>query len=406
MSSRASNRDGGWPAIAYEQAVWTSDYELGTASRAQIRRHRGHYAAAVPAVIQRLTVRTSSEVASLADEASAEIARFDAEMGQELAPFASLLLRSESAASSRIENLTASARAIAEAEVLDDAGTSNAAQIVANTRAMTAAIALSQSLTSEAILAMHDALMRAHDPSIAGRWRSQQVWIGGSHLGPHDADFVPPVHHRVPGAIKDLVGFMDRDDVPIIIQAAITHAQFETIHPFVDGNGRTGRALVHALLRGKGLIRHVTVPVSAGLLVDVDSYFNALSDFRSGDLDAIVTQFANASFAATANARSLVSKLRATRESWSEQVTARRGSGTWRIADLLISQPVVNAAVIARHLDIAPNNVYAPLRPLLDAGVINQVGDAKRGRLWRSNEVLRALDAFAARAGKRGAPRA
>jgi len=401
VSSASSRRRDGWPAITYESAAWSTDAEVGAASRAQVRKHKGSYNAAIPARIRGSEVIVSEQVAALADEASAEIARFDAEMGQELAPFTSLLLRSESAASSRIENLTASARAIAEAELRGSAGASNAAQIVANTRAMTAAINLSQSLTSESILVMHDALMRPHDPRIAGRWRTQQVWIGGSHLGPHDAHFVPPLHRRVPGAIDDLIAFIDRDDVPVVIQAAIAHAQFETIHPFIDGNGRTGRALVHALLRGKGLTRHVTVPVSAGLLVDVDSYFQALGEYRRGDLGPIVTEFANASFASITNAKELIMKLRSIRQSWTEQVKARRGSNTWRIADLLITQPVVNAAVIAQHLDIAPNNVYAPIRPLIDAGAITQIGDTKRGRIWRSNDVLRALDAFAARAGKR-----
>lgn len=405
MSSPSSRRRGGWPAVAYESAAWSTDAQVGAASRAQVRKHKGSYEAAIPARIQGARVEISEQVAALADEAGAEIARFDAEMGQELAPFTALLLRSESAASSRIENLTASARAIAEAELLDTAGASNAAQIVANTRAMSAAIDLSQSLTSDAILVMHDALMRPHDPNIAGRWRTQQVWIGGSYLGPHDADFVPPLHRRVPGAIDDLVAFMDRDDVPVVIQAAIAHAQFETIHPFIDGNGRTGRALVHALLRGKGLARHVTVPVSAGLLADVGAYFQALDGYRRGDLDPIVTQFANASFASTANARALIMTLRSIRQTWTEQIKARRGSNTWRIADLVITQPVVNAAGIAQHLGIAPNNVYAPLRPLIDAGAVVQIGDTKRGRIWRSDEVLRALDAFAARAGKRHAPR-
>lgn len=392
-----------WPAIGYEKVAWTSRYEQGTASRGQIRKHQGPYRASVPGLIRRVPVSVSTDVLAQVEEAAAEIARFDAEMGADLAPFAALLLRSESSASSRIENLTASARAIAEAEVLDlgegISGSSNAAQIVANTRAMTAAIALSRELSSDAILAMHDALMRPHHPDIAGRWRSEQVWIGGSFLGPHDADFVPPQHHRVPRFIDDLVEFMRRDDVPILIQAAIAHAQFETIHPFADGNGRTGRALVHALLRGKGLTRQVTVPVSAGLLVDVDSYFRALSDYRNGNIDTIISSFADASFAATRNARVLVARLRSIRQAWDNTVRARRGSNTWRIADLLMTQPVVSASFVADRLDIAHKNVYGPLQPLIDAGVLTPTSDAKRGRLWRSTEVLRGLDAFAARAG-------
>jgi len=117
--------------------------------------------------------------------------------------------------------------------------------------------------------------MEAHWPDIAGRWREQQVWIGGSRFGPHEADFIPPHHDRVPAAMADLAAFMARPDLPVLTQAAIAHAQFETIHPFPDGNGRVGRALVHSLLKAGGLARSVTVPVSAGLLGDTGTYFAA-----------------------------------------------------------------------------------------------------------------------------------
>jgi len=250
---------------------------------------------------------------------------------------------------------------------------------------------------------MHDALMRPHVPDIAGRWRTEQVWIGGGRLGPHRALFVPPQHTRVAAAMGDLVAFMDRDDLPVLVQAAVAHAQFETIHPFADGNGRTGRALIHSLIRGKGLTRNVTVPVSAGLLVDVDSYFAALTAYRSGDPEAIITRLVDACFVAVTNGRALIGDLRAIRASWDERITARRGANTWRIADLLLAHPVLDATSIARSLGIAPSNVYAPITPIIEAGILTQTNDRKRGQIWRSTEVLTALDAFAARAGKRRA---
>lgn len=403
MSSIGRTSPGQWPALAFEEAAWVSRYEQGSASRNEIRKHQGPYSAAIPAEIAELDVQVPGELSAAVDEAAVEIARFDEQMGADIAPFAALLLRSESAASSQIENLTASARAIAEAELAGGAGASNAAQVVANTRAMSAAIDLSSDLSTEAILAMHDALMRPHDPDIAGRWRSEQVWIGGGRLGPHHAQFVPPQHSRVPSAMDDLIAFMDRDDMPAMVQAAIAHAQFETIHPFADGNGRTGRALIHALLRGKGLTRNVTVPVSAGLLVDIDAYFAALNAYRSGNPEAMIARLADASFAAVANGRALVEELREIRGSWEDRIKVRRGANTWRIADLLFAHPVLNAETIATALEIAPSNVYAPVEPLLAAGVLTQANDKRRGQVWRSKEVLTALDAFAARAGKRRA---
>lgn len=368
-----------------------------------VRKQSGRYRAAVTPAIADLDLTVESGVLADADDASREITRFDAELGEEIAPFASLLLRSESAASSRIENLTASARAIAEAELPGaGSGKRNAAEVVANTRAMTAAINLAGNIGADAILAMHKALMGDHAPAMAGRWRADQVWIGGGNYGPVGALFIPPRHEAVPAAIDDLIAFASRDDIPALIQIAIAHAQFETIHPFPDGNGRTGRALVQAMLRHRGLTRKVTVPVSAGLLVDTGRYFDALTAYRDGDAAPIIERMSEASILAVINGRQLVADLRNVRASWEERITARRDSAVWRIADLLMRRPVVNSAVLSAELGILVGNVPRYLESLIDAGVLKEFTDRARNRAWRAPEVLAVLDDFAERAGRRG----
>jgi len=401
--SKTEQRSPAWPAVEYEQLPWVSS-EFGPVSRSARRRLAEPYDAAIVPTIVDATIALPSEVAALVEEAAAEIARFDAELGSEIAPFSAVLLRSESAASSRIENLTASARAIAEAE-LGARRSGNSPLIVANTRAMTAAVELAGQIDGEAILRMHEALLGASAPTIAGRWRDEQVWIGGSNVSPHGAAFVPPQANRVVPAIEDLVRYIGRDDVPVLAHAAIAHAQFETIHPFPDGNGRTGRAILHAHLKHKALTRNVTVPISAGLLVDTDAYFAALTAYRAGDPMAIVEQVANASFAAIGNGRTLVDELRQVRATWEEQVAARRDSAVWKVVDVLLRHPVVNAALLAAELGIAPQNTYRLLGTLVDAGVLVEFTDKKRNRLWRAPDVLDALDRFAARAGRRRAGR-
>jgi Fic family protein len=248
---------------------------------------------------------------------------------------------------------------------------------------------------------MHHALMNESDPSNAGRWRTEQVWIGGGNLGPHLALFVPPHHDRVADAIDDLVGFIERTDLPVLAHAALAHAQFETIHPFTDGNGRTGRALVQAMLRHGQLTRNVTVPVSAGLLSDTNAYFDALTTYRLGDPFAIVSQFAQAAFKAVANGRVLVDDLRRVRQRWQGLIKARSDSAVWRLADLLLRRPVVNARVAAEALGLDVGNVHRYITPLLDARILAVSLDVKRNQVWRAAEVLGALDAFAARAGRR-----
>ena len=392
-----SARSTGWPPVQYEDHDWVGSIDV---PRRWQSTFSGPYRSAVVPEIAQLDPVVSAATAALADEATAELARFDAEMGSEIAPFGAILLRSESAASSRIENLTASAKAVALAE-LGDTSKRNATEIVANTSAMTAAIALADRLDNPAILALHAALLEQHDPRIAGKWRTAQVWIGSSSYGPHTASFVPPHHTRVAAAIDDLVRFMQRDDLPVLPQATIAHAQFETIHPFPDGNGRTGRAIVHCLLRGKRLTRQVTVPVSAGLLTDTERYFDALTAYRAGDIQPIVERFAEASFDSLVNGRQLVTELRVIRNEWSDSITSRRQATVWRALDVVFRHPVLDNALVQSELDVSAMGAEAAITELVEIGALQEITGGRRNRRYAAIPVLAALDAFAERAGRR-----
>ena len=391
-----------WPPVRFERRPWDHDPDLPAPRRVRAE-HRGDYRAAVPASIAGLAVvPVGAETSALATEAATEIARFDAEFGASAMAFAPLLLRSESASSSQIEHLTSSARAIALAD-LGRTGRNNADLIVSNVRAMQAGLNLAERLDGDAILAMHRVLMEPHWPEIAGRWREQQVWIGGSRFGPHEADFIPPHHDRVPAGMADLSAFMTRTDIPVLTHAAIAHAQFETIHPFPDGNGRVGRALVHALMKAGGLARSVTVPMSAGLLGDTGPYFAALTAYRGGDPEPIVKVMAEATFPAIGNGRRLAADLRTARARWADLITARRGAAAHRLADLLIQHPVVDMPLVARELSLATSNAQNAIDRLDDDGVLQLIGKGARDRVWEAPEVISALDGFAKRAKRRSA---
>lgn len=383
--------------ITYETVRW----EPQQGRPAGAGRALGTYHPAVPASIAGLTLDQSATVLAEAEAASREITRFDAELGGEVAPFAAVLLRSESAASSQIENLTASARAIAEAELPGVQAKRNAEMVVANTAAMQAALSLSDRVDAAAVLAMHRALMATQPRHTPGEFRTEPVWIGGGST-PVGATFVGPRHHLIPPAIADLIEFIQRTDIPTLPQIAVAHAQFETIHPFTDGNGRTGRALVQAMLRNKGLSRQLTVPVSAGLLADTGAYFAALTSYRDGDAAPIIECFSRASSRAVDNGRLLVTDLRDIRQRWNHQIVARSDSAVWTVADLLTRRPVVNAALLAAELGIDSTNAHRYLAPLTEAGILIETTHRARNRIWRAPEVLAALDEFADRAGRRG----
>ena len=383
--------------ITYETVRWEPQHGRPAVGG----RAFGSYHPAVPATVAGLTLDLPPAVLAEAEAAGREITRFDAELGGEVAPFAAVLLRSESAASSQIENLTASARAIAEAELPGVRAKRNAEMIVANTAAMQAALSLSDTVDAAAILAMHGALMATQPRHTPGKFRTEAVWIGGGST-PVGATFVGPRPELIPAAISDLIEFARRTDIPAFPQIAVAHAQFETIHPFTDGNGRTGRALVQAMLRNKGLTRQLTVPVSAGLLDDTGAYFDALTSYREGDAAPIVECFSRASSRAIINCRLLVADLRDIRRQWTQKIVARSDSAVWKVADLLTRRPVVNAALLAAELGIDSTNAHRYLTPLTEAGILIETTNKVRNRIWRAPEVLAALDAFAERAGRRG----
>lgn len=184
----------------------------------------------------------------------------------------------------------------------------------------------------------------------------------------------------------------------MLTHAAIAHAQFETIHPFPDGNGRTGRALIHAMLRNAGVTRNVAVPVSAGLLSDTGRYFDALTAYREGDIAQIVTVVADAAFLAVSNGGQLVEDLNRTRNAWDERITARRGSGASRLKDLLLKQPVISVKMVQVELEISQPAAQQAINRFVEAGVLVKTNSAKRNRFWATGEVLTALDEFGARA--------
>lgn len=400
MPNNATFKDpSNWPALTYEMRSWerTGD-EIG--SRRAKMRAKGDYRAAIPPFISSIEVKLDSDTQALADDASAELARFDAQSGNITAPFTSLLLRTESASSSEIENLTSSAKQLALAEI-GAASSPNAKLIFANVQAMAAALELSDDISEVSIIAMHEALLADSTPTFVGKFRDQQVWIGGGSLSPHSAQFVPPHHNLVPDLMADLVKFSHRTDIPVLAHCAIAHAQFETIHPFPDGNGRTGRALIHSMLRHGGLTRNITVPVSAGLLGDTKSYFDALEAYRAGDISAIIAAVAEAAFEAISNGRQLINDLQSVAGRWQSEITSRRGSAPTSLKKLLIRQPVVTAKIVARELGVTEVSAQAAIDKLVGAGALEQTNNWKRNRIWHAPEVLSALDAFGERARRR-----
>ena len=223
-------------------------------------------------------------------EAETAIARLNGQASAlaDTEALARLLLRAESVASSRIEGLEIGARRLLRAEAARKQGEPTrdvtAAEVLGNIDAMSAAISEIEpggQITVDTLLGFHRRLLETTWQSrYAGQLRERQNWIGGSEYNPCSAVFVPPPHELIPELVEDLCAFCNTESLPAVAQAAIAHAQFETIHPFADGNGRTGRALIQLVLRRRGLATRVLPPISLVLATWAKDYVDGLTANR------------------------------------------------------------------------------------------------------------------------------
>lgn len=381
------------------QKSWQYDSTLDAPAR---YRRACRYEAFIPDELASLDVRLDARIAGLVSEAEHALRELNAEGGAALDPLARLLLRTESIASSKVEGMQVGVRELARAEARAESGMAagpTAAEVLANIDAMVLAVddaAESQRFGKRQIVAIHRRLLE-HAPHkrIAGRVRTSQNWIGGNDYNPCGADFVPPPPDEVERLLRDLCGAIEDDTLPPLVQAALIHAQFETIHPFDDGNGRTGRALVHVVLRRRDIAPRFVAPISVVFAGAKERYLDGLTLFRFDEHGVAkwIEQFAAATLRATRLARAYVAAVEALRERWRDQLhdtggAPRPHAAAWAIIDLLPAHPMISAPVAVAVTGRAKGRVYEAIEQLVAAGVLLPLSEGKRNRWWEAAGLL------------------
>lgn len=340
-----------------------------------------------------------ADVAAVVSEAERAVIELNHMADPALKSLSRMLLRTESIASSKVEGMHADIRSIARAEARRSLGRSisrQVAEIIANIDAMQIGVdhvAAGEEVSSQALCEIHSALMsQSIVPLSPGKIRSRQNWIGGNDINPCGAAYVPPPAEEVTPLLDDLSRFCNSDLHPPMVQAAVAHAQFETIHPFDDGNGRTGRALVQVLLKRCGLAPEVVPPISIVLYQRRDSYIRGLTNFRQGQVGDWLLLFAEAMAQAAQLAiayRGLVADLQ---EFWRERLrlvgNPRADAAAWSIIDALPAFPVVSVADVANAIGRSEQNVRQAVTQLEEAGVLTRIGTSRRYRLWEPQGLL------------------
>ena len=357
------------------------------------------YDAFVPERLADLSFTMDGATAGVVSDAEGAIHELNAHRSDALASLARLLLRTESLSSSRVEGLAVGARALARAELRAEVGMrvgTTAREVLANVDAMQAAMdtaSADRPFTAAEIVGIHQRVMaHASNRHIAELVRTVQNWIGGNDYNPCGADFVPPPPEHVEPLLEDLTDAVNQDDLPPIVQAAVVHAQFETIHPFEDGNGRTGRALVQVVLRRRGIAPRYVPPVSVILAAERDAYIDGLGEFRFGDPTRWVARFATAcARAATLASRYLdaVTDLQAEwRRLLASAANPRADAGAWVLIEALPARPVISTAGAITATGRTKAAAHVAVRQLVDAGVLLPLSTSKRNRLWEALGLL------------------
>lgn len=220
-----------------------------------------------------------------------------------------------------------------------------------------------------------------------------QNWIGGSDYSARNALYVPPPSDAIASHIDDVLVFANRDDMPVLAQAAVAHAQFESIHPFTYGNGRIGRALIKAILRRRRATTRVVVPFASALVAHRDRYFDVLGSYRSGHLEPLINLFASASHIAATQSRATAQRLAEIPDEWAEMVgRVRAGSAAVKLLALLPTRPVLTAEGASAALGGPVSSVYAAIDRLHVAGVLRPLTHRKRNQIWGASLILDELD--------------
>ncbi len=354
------------------------------------------------------------EVAAQVADAESALARLEAStvstMGYET--FARLLLRAEAVASSRIEGLEIGARRLLRFDAARRLGfelrDETAREVLSNIDAMTWAIEAVEPLgkiTLEMLLETHRRLLSGSGiPEYGGRLRKVQNWIVGSNYHPCLASFVPPPPECVPSLMDDLIAFCNESSLPVLAQAAAAHAQFETIHPFVDGNGRTGRVLIHMILRRRALSLSVLPPVSLFLAAWVRDYVDGLIAFRyvggpdsaaaGSGINHWIRFFAAACLGAVEAADYFAQQVRGLQSAWRDRVgPVRSDSGVNLLIEALPDAPVITAAMAAGIMGRSFPAASRAIERLAHAGVLVQAGVGRRNRFYEVPGLIDVLSA-------------
>ena len=367
-----------------------------------LRRQLTGYEAFVPKLLPPdPPLRWEASLLRMLSEATTALGRLDGLAGSLPNPelFVASYVRREAVLSSQIEGTQSSLDDVLAHEV--EARThelpADVAETVNYVRAMRIGLSLLDELplSGRLIRRVHEELMtgvRGQERS-PGEFRKTQNWIGPAGCTLETAAFVPPAPDDLPVAVRDFEVFLNSSDDPPLVLAGLAHAQFETIHPFLDGNGRVGRLLITLLLVQRRLLARPLLYLSLFLKQNRSEYYDRLGAIRThGDWEGWLKFFLTG-VAVTANdavrvAGDLVALTEEHRRVATDQNFGKYG---WPLLDLLVEQPLVTIKYASARLGSTPTTVGRLLDQMVSLEIVEEITGQRRNRVYRYSPFLDVL---------------
>lgn len=359
------------------------------------------YRAFVPAPLPPTDLSYSDQFQTLLSAADLALGRLDGivEVIPDPARFVRMFVRREAVLSSQIEGTVGSMMDVLEHEAMVRRGEASMdlREIQNHIDAMNYGITRLETLplSRRLLCEVHKVLMGnvrgGEAAKTPGEFRTTQNWIGGA--SPNTARYVPPPPQVVPAAFGDLEHFLHSPEpLPPLVKIGLAHAQFETIHPFLDGNGRTGRLLITFWLVEQGILRKPLLYPSLYLKEFRDEYHRRLQAVRDdGAWESWLEFFVDGIAQAATQATTTATKILKLRESDREKINSHLGKRTakaFQLHDWLFTQPVVTLPLVQRQIDVSQPTASSLVRWLEDLGLLEEITGKERFKVFRYTAYL------------------
>ena len=314
-----------------------------------------------------------------------------------------MYVRKEAVLSSQIEGTQSSLQNLlaAEARLNDPDAPADVSEVINYVRAMNHGLARLAELPVSVRLVreIHAQLMQGVRGGrlTPGELRTSQNWIGPGSCTLRDATFVPPPPHEVPRALSDLERFLhDQGPLPPLVRVGLAHAQFETIHPFLDGNGRVGRLLITFLLTEQRLLARPVLYLSHFFKHHRSEYYDRLQAVRdAGDWEGWLAFFLRGVSEVSREATQTAAVILRMREDYRTRVTeglGRAAANGHRIMERLFDHPIVAVATVREWLGVTPAGANNLVNRLVEVGLLREITGYARNRRFRFDPYLRLFE--------------